>query len=1439
MKHSNRARVIALAAGAAALSSMSLFSGSAEASIYSWGLSPGTSVMNTAANWSPAVLPTNNDDTFFGPSSATSLTLTGNLSFFSMTFNANAPAYTIGAPGGTASILLGTSTLTGGTLTNNSSFTQTINTSWVVRKSTINAASADIIFNGPTFNVGNNGTGATTAGRNITITGSHNVTINSQLLGSVTPFVTGIPDDDITNIDNGRLIKDGSGTLFLTNNGNNSNFTGPITVDTGAVQASAANAFGAFGSVTISGANVVLGATHVSGGINTGRVELIGGISFAPETLVLEGRSVSDTQLANVGGNNTWTGVASLTTGGGSYAISSDSGNLTMSGNIINTTGTNGVRTLAFRGASNGIVSGNIIEGPGSSNLSPFKDGTGMWTFIGSNNYTGVTTVNQGTLQIGNGGTSGNLGSGSVALGGGNLVFNRSDAISVTNPISGTGTVIVQAGTTGFSTGAVTGGAFAVNDGAAMTLNSSGPTSTMTVSNLTLGNTTGSVLNFSLGTAGNSTAPVITAGGLTRNGNIVVNLQGSNFSVGTITLIQNTGAETGTGTFTVGTLPNRVLASVFDTGSKVDLDITGIDFPKWTGAANNNWDTTNNSPPKDWVLNSNGTTPTDYIEGDSVLFDDSSSVGTVNVSNNVAPNAVTVNNSSTNYTFTGGGGITGAATLTKTGTRTLTIANDGNNTFTGTISIGAGGTLAIGAGATNGNVGSGTIVNTGNLVMNRQGGLGLANGIQGSGNLVVRANSVGTLSGNNSYGGTTTVEAGAVLAINSATSMGSTTGATVVQSTASLYTGAGTNITFAAEPMTVNGTGNGQSQGAIHAAGNGVTSTFTGAVTLGSPVTLGSDSGAVGNLNGQITGAGLNLTIDGGGTWQLGADGNSYGNTIVNNGTLEVGSGAATGSIGSGTVEVASSGTFGVNRTDAYTFPTLIDGAGAVVNDGTGTLTLAGNNTFTGPVYANRGVIRITSASVNSFGIGNKNLNALSRLGGFELDGGVTVPSALSFQLSNDGTGAVPFAIHSATGTNVINGNITMLSSPVNGVISSLIKVDSGGTLIINGNITTGDVSHQIQLGGSGTGIVNGIISDGANAVSVDINGTGQPTWILAAPNTMSANVNVDSGTLVLMNSQALGFTISQSCFIGKGTAAAAGVAATLSIGTDGLNVTNGLWTNKDGAGLGAGENFERNITFSGASGTGIFSGSLQVNGGAVFSSTSTGTLVMSGVIQNGGDTSGGVKRDVFVNSAGTIVFSGNNTYTGFTEMDAGTLNLTSATAQSLILTGTGGADIRGGRMVFDYGASGSGDPLASIRPLLQTSLAANFAAGQLRVGNATTGIGIGYIDDTAGQKLQLLRTYLGDANNDGTVNALDFNAVATNFGTTGNAVWTQGDFNYDGNVDTNDFMMLANDFGDTLAAPPAPPVLGTLVPEPTMLTILPASALLVLCKRARRSRRR
>jgi hypothetical protein len=69
--------------------------------------------------------------------------------------------------------------------------------------------------------------------------------------------------------------------------------------------------------------------------------------------------------------------------------------------------------------------------------------------------------------------------------------------------------------------------------------------------------------------------------------------------------------------------------------------------------------------------------------------------------------------------------------------------------------------------------------------------------------------------------------------------------------------------------------------------------------------------------------------------------------------------------------------------------------------------------------------------------------------------------------------------------------------------------------------------------------------------------------------------------------------------------------------------------------------------------------------------------------------------------------------------------------------------------------------------------------------------------------------TLAGDADRSGTVNSLDLNAVATNFGKPG--TFSQGDFNYSGTVDIGDFNVLAGSFGIMLpASAPAVP-LGSL----------------------------
>jgi hypothetical protein len=95
-----------------------------------------------------------------------------------------------------------------------------------------------------------------------------------------------------------------------------------------------------------------------------------------------------------------------------------------------------------------------------------------------------------------------------------------------------------------------------------------------------------------------------------------------------------------------------------------------------------------------------------------------------------------------------------------------------------------------------------------------------------------------------------------------------------------------------------------------------------------------------------------------------------------------------------------------------------------------------------------------------------------------------------------------------------------------------------------------------------------------------------------------------------------------------------------------------------------------------------------------------------------------------------------------------------------------------------------------------------------------------------------LLRyTWSGDANLDGRVNALDFNAIATNFGGSGK-FWSDGDMNFDGTVNTADFTALSQNFNLVLPAP----LLGALVPEPGLVSVVVAGASLLALRRQRKT---
>ena len=128
----------------------------------------------------------------------------------------------------------------------------------------------------------------------------------------------------------------------------------------------------------------------------------------------------------------------------------------------------------------------------------------------------------------------------------------------------------------------------------------------------------------------------------------------------------------------------------------------------WTGTAGSNWTTATVSSPKNWqVLGS----ATDYSAGDVVIFDDTASNFTVNITDaSVSPGSIEFDNSTHNYIVNGPASITGSTSLTKNGTGSLTI--NSNNTYIGGTNLN-GGTLIFSALS---NLGTGPImVNGGTL----------------------------------------------------------------------------------------------------------------------------------------------------------------------------------------------------------------------------------------------------------------------------------------------------------------------------------------------------------------------------------------------------------------------------------------------------------------------------------------------------------------------------------------------------------------------------------------------------------------------------------------------------------------------------------------------------------------------------------------------------
>jgi outer membrane autotransporter protein len=236
--------------------------------------------------------------------------------------------------------------------------------------------------------------------------------------------------------------------------------------------------------------------------------------TYSGATLLIGGRLQAGSATA-LSPNSAFTINSTLDLNGFSNTIGSLSG----TGTVLNN-GTAAATLTVGHNNSDSTFSGVLQDG--TSVLVLTKTGTGVLTLTGTNTYTGGTTISAGTLQLGNGGTTGSI-TGNV-IDNGILAFNRSDSVTFNGVISGQGTLVKQGGgiltLTGMSTEFT--GATAVNEGSLIVDGSIASTQTLVSPGALLGGhgfLGGDLVSSGIVSPGNSPGTLTVNGNYTQNAN--------------------------------------------------------------------------------------------------------------------------------------------------------------------------------------------------------------------------------------------------------------------------------------------------------------------------------------------------------------------------------------------------------------------------------------------------------------------------------------------------------------------------------------------------------------------------------------------------------------------------------------------------------------------------------------------------------------------------------------------------------------------------------------------------------------------------------------------------------------------------------------------------------------------------------------------------------
>lgn len=470
------------------------------------------------------------------------------------------------------------------------------------------------------------------------------------------------------------------------------------------------------------------------------------------------------------------------------------------------------------------------------------------------------------------------------------------------------------------------------------------------------------------------------------------------------------------------------------------------------------------------------------------------------------------------------------------------------------------------------------------------------------------------------------------------------------------------NITGGTYNLTPGAT-NGYTFGNAVAGNVNVSVSGTGALTLNNTsnnATATAPFIAVGNNTGN-TSYTTSLTVQSGGTVTVGTQASRAGEIRISNsgnanGLLDVKGGTVNVGIGNAANQIY---LFKNGATIGYS-ASMTQSGGTVTANGiqfggtTGTyeagssasLNLTGGSLYLGAA----GITRGSGASA---------LPTSIRLEGGTLGANQTWSSSLDMQLGTSG-GGVNIRTQDA-GSNSRNITLSGILSNVSGVSGSLLKSGSGTLTLSGANTFSGGLTIQ-------SGTVNATTSSSAlGAGTVTMGGAGSNGAILTTGRSHSNNFTInapDSGSLVIgANGAGSGFTLSGGISLN----------GNLTIRTFNNTISGDI---KASAGITGGITGNGNLLLNNlglaANSITITTNSINHNGSLTLQGTATGDTTIGAII-------GANVTSVNQNSATSrLVLSGFNTYSGATNVNAGTLLVNGSIANSSLTTVSSGATLAG-----------------------------------------------------------------------------------------------------------------------------------------------------------------